>query len=243
MLLLFMLLLAARDAGVQKVVACISQAARENAAKEGHARITGDALADLYFRRACSSGQPAKAIVLGLSYALDPSGVMAKNPLALDYFEEVESEADRKVRLEAMGKPTLRGREDWLAHFVVSAGLFVVVGEPVAEAAGLQKEISDAMRKEDGAGSGFSFTDLNADFAGIAFAKFLTGTTSKEAVGTCGKTFEGARILPDPTGLVDGLAWTEFEEAWGGTKDSRFIKECERLRARAQEALALLREC
>lgn len=234
MLLLIAALLAPQDAGVQKVVAAISAAARENAAKEEEQRATGDALTDLYIRRACGSGQPADAIVLGIAYSLEPTGVLAKNPLAGNTFEDAESADERKARLAAMGRPTLRGREDWLAHFVVSAGLAVIVGEPTAEAVGIQKEATDANAKETGAGTGFSFTDLNADFAGIAFAKWLIGGKSRDALEVCGKSFEAANFVPDPKGLADGLTWTEFEKEWGGVKDPKFRAECQRLRARVQ---------
>ena len=234
MLLLFAALLAPQDAALQKVVVAIADAAKENAAKAEKERLTGDALMDLYIRRACATGQPAKTVVLGIAYGLDATEVLAKNPFSGDTFKNLESADDRKSRLAAMGKPTLRGREDWLAHFVVSAGLAMLVGEQTAESLGIQKEIADAKGKEKGSGTGFSFTDLNADFAGVAFAEWLVGEKSKEALEGCGKSFEGANFLPDPKDLTDGLTWTDFEKKWGGVKDAKFRDECQRLRARIQ---------
>jgi hypothetical protein len=223
------------DAGIQQVVATIDRVARENSARPAKERATGDALADLYIRSACQSGLPARTIVLGIAYALDPTGSIAANPFSSAYFKDVESTEARKARWATMGKPTLRGREDWLSHFVVSAGLAVAVGEPGAEFFGIQKEISDAVGKEKGKGSGFSFTDLNADLGGIAFARWLTGSDSKSALAEAGKRFMGGNFLPDPKGLPDGLTWSSFETNWGGLKDARFQAECERLRKRAAE--------
>jgi hypothetical protein len=235
MQLLLAFLVAVQDSGVQKVVAEIAEAARENAAKPEKDRATGDALAELYIRRACESGQPARAVLLGVGYALEPAGLLAANPLARDAFKDVESPEQRKERRAVMGRPTLRGREDWLVHFVVSAALVPIVGENAAEAIGVQKEVSDAKRKEEGDGSGFSFTDLNADFAGVAFAVWLVGKDSKHALEKCARSFEGAGFVPDPEGLADGLTWSEFLTTWGGVADARFRAECDRLRSRVRE--------
>src|SRR5439155_12630756 len=80
-----------------------------------------------------------------------------------------ESDAERKQRLAVLGAPTMRGRRDLAQHFVVSCALVAVVGESLAEAAGLFKEQQDARP----GGSGFSFVDLNADLAGVALAMRL----------------------------------------------------------------------
>jgi hypothetical protein len=223
------------DAGIQQVVATIAQAAKENVARPENERAAGDALADLYVRRACQTGLPARTIVLGVAYALEPTGNIAANPFASAFFQDVETAEARKARWATMGKPTLRGRQDWLSHFVVSAGLAVAISEPGAELLGIQKEVSDALGKEKGTGSGFSFSDLNADLAGIAFARWMTGPRSKEALAEAGRRFQGANFIPDAKGLPDGLAWSNFTNNWGGLKDSRFQAECERLRKRVNE--------
>jgi len=239
LLLLIATLLAAEptvpDAGIQQVVATIAQAAKENFARPEAERAGGDALADLYIRRACQTGLPARTILLGVAYALEPTGNIAANPFASAIFQDAETAEARKARWATMGKPTLRGRQDWLSHFVVSAGLTVALSEPAAELFGIQKEVSDALGKEKGAGSGFSFTDLNADLAGIAFACWMTGPQSKEALVEAGQRFQGANFVPEPKGLPDGLTWSNFATNWGGLKDPRFKAECERLRKRVNE--------
>lgn len=65
-------------------------------------------------------------------------------------------------------KVTLGGRHDLAQHFIVSATLAAWSGEPVADAIGLYKELSDARH-----GSGFSFIDLAADRAGTRFGDLL----------------------------------------------------------------------
>ncbi len=223
------------NVGIKQVVATIAHVAKENSARPEAERISGDALTDLYVRCVCQTGLPGRTITLGISYALEPTGSIAANPFTAEIFKDIETAEDRKARVAAMGQPTLRGRQDWLAHFVVSAGLAVAVGEGVAEVLGVQKEISDARGKEKGAGSGFSFTDLNADFAGMAFARLLTGPESKAAIAEAAERFQGAHFLPDPRDLADGLTWTDFELRWGGLEDPRFQAECERLRKRLGE--------
>jgi hypothetical protein len=234
-LLLVAALVTAPDVGVQKVVAAIAEAAVENDARPASSRATGDALADFLIRRACASGESPRSIVLGMAYALESSSIIARTPFADTVFRDVETADERQARLAALGNPTLRGREDWLAHFVVSAGLCVLVGERPAEAVGVQKELFDAAGKENGGGSGFSFTDVNANLAGIAFAVWLTGPNAKQAVAACEKSFQGVDFLPDPRGLVDGYTRTEFDKAWVGVQDKRFIAELDRLRRRAAE--------
>jgi len=236
MLLVMMLLVPqAREAeSLRKVVEVVAATAKENAAKAEKERLKGDALADLYVRRAFASGQPARAVMLGLAYTLDPTGILAKNPVTADTYKGVESADDAKARAAVMGTPTLRDREDWLVHFFVSAGLALLTGEQMAESIGIQKEIADAKGKEKGAGSGFSFTDLSADFAGIAFAEWVTGESGSDAVDRCAKSFDGVSFLPDPKALEDGLSFAEFEKKFGGVKDPKFRDECKKLKLGVQ---------
>lgn len=236
MLLLIATLLAPLDASVQNVVTMIGVAARENVTKPEKERLSGDALADFYVRRACASGEAAEAVIYALAYTLDPTDTLARNPFSGDIFKNVEATNDRTARLAAMGKPTLRGREDWLTHFALSGSLALLFGEQMAESLGIQKEVADAKGKEKNAGTGFSFSDLNANAAGIAFAEWLAGEKSKQAIEACRKGFTGTNFLPEPKGLADGLTWTEFEKAWTSVEDPKFRDERQRLRTRVQES-------
>ena len=232
---LFATFLISQDPEIRRVVAAVADVAVANHAKPAAERLDGDALADRYFRSACATGEPPTAVVLGLGYALEPTGLIAKNPLAAERFKDVETPEGRKKRLSAMGKPTLHGREDWLSHFVVSAGMTALVGDPLAESIGVQKELTDAVAKSAGDGSGFSFTDLNADFAGITFAAWLIDPKSRLPLEKCANSVRGDDFIPASEGLRDGLTLAEFEAAWGGTNDARFLAERRRLRARTKE--------
>jgi hypothetical protein len=232
MLLAALLALApAQDAGARKALEAIAAAARENAAKPEKVRLAGDALASLYVRKACGAATDAKSALLALAYALDPGQTLAKNPLTGEAFKGIETDDERKERLKAMGAPTLRGRADWLLHFLLSGALALLGGDEMAEAAGISKEVADAKAKERGKGTGFSFTDLLADYAGIAFAQWL-GT--KGALEACAKGFASEDFSPDPKDLCDGLTWSEFEKEWGGVKGEKFQEACAKLKVRVQ---------
>ena len=62
---------------------------------------------------------------------------------------------------------TLRQRQDFTLHFLISAVIAAEAGTPLADAVGLWKELADARR----GGSGFSFNDLAADRAGTRFGE------------------------------------------------------------------------
>ena len=62
---------------------------------------------------------------------------------------------------------TLRQRQDFALHFLISAVIAAEAGTPLADAVGLWKELADARR----GGSGFSFNDLAADRAGTRFGE------------------------------------------------------------------------
>jgi len=67
-------------------------------------------------------------------------------------------------------------------------------------------------------GSGFSFSDLAADFAGNMFALAAT-QDAESARATQQHIMRGARIedyLPDLRGLPEGLTRDQFQEEYGG---------------------------
>ncbi len=178
-------------AGARTVLAAVVKAARDNASQPARLRKDGDELTVLYVRAAAAAasklpgGQAAGSFLVALGVGLDDSTLVRNNPLLARLWREVESDAERQARLKVLGKPTLRHRHDWTQHFVVSCGLTEVVGPALAEAAGLLKEQLDAQP----GGSGFSFADLSADLAGIAFAtRIKKGDLSLEKVGAASKS-------------------------------------------------------
>lgn len=170
----------------------------------------------------------ATAFLVGLGIALDDSTVLRKNPVTGKLCEAVESDPERRERIAVLGLPTMRHRRDLCQHFVVSAALAEMQGPALAEAAGLLKELADL----DGA-SGFSFADLAADYAGVAFAQKVKKTPA--VLATLAKEFAVADYVPVVTGLREGLSRTRFEADFGSTSDPRLLNALEEARARVIE--------
>jgi hypothetical protein len=219
--------------GTRLVVAAVVRAAEQNlrlppraeAAPGRPHRLAGDALTEQYVREAALAARqlPDKlavpAFLMGIGIALDSADALHKNPATRVFCRNIESEDDRRHRLEVLGLPTMRGRHDLLQHFVVSGALVVLVGPTLAEAAGILKEQMDMQA----GGSGLSFADLCADFAGIAFARQLRKTGSVPA--ELAKSFTVADYMPDITGLREGLSQEAFGRAFGSVSDERFLEE------------------
>ncbi|HXG10513.1 MAG TPA: hypothetical protein VNK04_12195 [Gemmataceae bacterium] len=195
-------------------------------------RLTGDALTEFYIREAAAAArllpkeQAVAAFLVGIGIAVDTSDILRNNPVTRSLCTGVESDEERRHRLEVLGVPTMRGRHDLAQHFVVSCALTALIGSTLAEAAGLLKEQKDM---EPG-GSGFSFADLCADLAGVAFADHLrrAGVVPEELA----TSFTVAAYLPDLAGLPEGLSREAFARAYGSVSDERFRAERQRLRDR-----------
>lgn len=184
-------------------------------------RRTGEELTVYYVRAGAAAArklpekEAAPAFALALGIALDDSSLLRSNLLTRALWRKVEPDDQRKQRLAVLGSPTLHGRHDLAQHFSVSAALTAVTGPQAAESAGLLKEMLDAR-----GGSGFSFADLSADFAGIAFARRLLDKPSWLAEVEKGFRIEDYAI--SPRGLPEGLTAAEFEKQYGSLKDERF---------------------
>jgi hypothetical protein len=191
----------------------------------------------LYVRRAAAAARAEnvspRGFLLGLGVALDHSDLLRKNPLLLPFLAQVETNDERQRRLKSLGKPSLRGREDWAMHFAISAGLTGQLGPRSAEALGIAKELWDAHGE-----SGFSFADLAADYAGIALAQMLLEKGRERRLGELAEGFRGDDFLPRLDDLEDGLPWERFVEKYGGTDDRRFTEHCEAIRRRVAKAPA-----
>src|SRR5438105_663188 len=123
---------------VRAVVAAVVAAAEENAALP-QGRRDGDALLDHYVRRAAAAAREQhvseRAFLVALGVALDHGDLLRNNLLTRFYLARVEPDDARQRRLKALGKPTLRGRSDWVQHFAVSAALTAFLGPEAAEQA------------------------------------------------------------------------------------------------------------
>jgi hypothetical protein len=200
-----------------RVVAAVAKAARENAALPAGERLDGDALGDLYARKAAAAADgDGKSFLIGLAHGLDPGKLR---------FRGLESEEEGKARRRDLGKPSLRGRADLLLHFAVSAAAASMSGAAPVEAAGILKERSDMKP----GGTGFSFGDLMADLAGIRFAAWVLKEPATR-LPRLAKEFRGADFCPDPKGEPEGLTAEAFAKEYGSVEDDRFRAKVTALR-------------
>jgi hypothetical protein len=217
-------------ANTKTVVAAVVEAAKRNRKAERPRK--GDELTAYYFRAAAAAArklpadEAAPAYLFGLGVALDTADMLRTNVLTRRLWRSVESERERAARLAVLGTPTVHGRHDLCQHFVVSCALAAVGGPEAAEAAGLLKEVLDSQP----GGSGFSFADLSADMAGVAFAKQLLA--SPALLERVERSFTVAEYAIPPAGLIEGMSEVEFVRRYGSTDDERFLKAQEALRQR-----------
>jgi hypothetical protein len=218
--------------GSRAVLAAVVRAAQDNAEQAADKRRKGDELTVLYIRAAAAATQKlppehaAGSFLVGVGLGLDDSTILRSNPLVSGFCQKVESDAERQVRLKVVGKPTMRGRRDWTQHFVVSCALTQMVGPQLAETAGVLKEQLDARP----GGSGFSFGDLNADLAGVAFASRLK--KGDVSLKTLAGRYEVNDFLPDAAGLREDLSAEKFARDYGALDDPRFKSEVAGIRKR-----------
>jgi hypothetical protein len=222
-----------RVAGTRVVVAAVLQEARVNARRA--VRKKGNALTEAYLRvaaRAASTlpaDQAPGAFLLGIGVALDDSTILRSNPLVSGLINQIESDEERTARLAVLGSPTIQGRRDWCQHFVVSCALTELVGAELAETAGLLKEHLDSRP----GGSGFSFADLGADLAGIAFSKGVKGGTI--SLKTLAGGFRVGDHVPDLQDLPEGINGKRFEQRFGSMSDPRFQKKMKAIKTSIQK--------
>jgi hypothetical protein len=114
----------------------------------------------------------------------------------------------------ARGNATLRGREDWPRHYLASAAFAVLENPFFSDSAGLVKEALDTLN----GGSGFSFTDLAADKAGILFAEAATRNeaSARAMQERLQKGFDVEAFFPPVSDLPDGLSADQFRSQYGG---------------------------
>jgi len=195
------------------------------------ARLTGDALAGFYVRRAADAAQTLppelapRAFLLGLAVGLDDSRLLRNSPLVGSFCRDVESESARKYRLQVLGATTMRARRDLAQHFAVSCGLTVLVGSGATESVGIAKELWDTRT-----GGEFSFADLSADLAGILFAEHVRDR--RVELSRLAESFAVEDFLPGCDDLAEDVSWKEFVRTYGSTQDERFTREATRIRER-----------
>jgi hypothetical protein len=213
------------------VVAAIVEAAKKNRqlplatdpGAKAPFRREKDELTAYYFHEAALAAKklpPEKAgpaYLLALGIALDDSDLIRDNLVTRGFWRKVESNEERKARIAVLGEPMIQGRHDLCQHFSVSAALTVLLGSKGAESAGIVKEMLDARDPNNG----FSFNDLSADIAGVAFASKLL--KEPKMLDRVAESFKVADYTIKPMYEPEGLPAKEFAKMFGGVSDERFL--------------------
>lgn len=111
-------------------------------------------------------------------------------------------------------KLTLRGREDFPLHFLVSSVIAAEGGGPLADAVGVYKELIDSQ-----GGSGFSFNDIAADRAGTRFGLLAVQAPAllQQRVLRSGQpALRDEDLLPPVDDLPEFLTMAQFRQRYGG---------------------------
>jgi hypothetical protein len=106
-------------------------------------------------------------------------------------------------------RTTLFRRSDLSQHFITSAALAVSAGAEIAQVLSNVKEVYDSQRR-----SGFSFSDMTANLAGVAFAE--AATASAESARLLQQRMASARaetdFMPEPATDADALSESDFAD-------------------------------
>lgn len=115
----------------------------------------------------------------------------------------------------------LLDRKDLSQHLLVSAAITALSNPVVAQAIGLEKEFKDS----DG-GSGFSFSDLAADRAGITFGNLALDTHSKarKIQTRLAKVVYESEYMPNIDSLPNGLKNIDFKLKYSNSESTAYKK-------------------
>jgi uncharacterized protein YfiM (DUF2279 family) len=115
---------------------------------------------------------------------------------------------------------TVKGRHDLVQHYLTSAGLQLAAGVDIANAIGEFKEIADTLR----GGSGFSFSDIAGDRAGVVLAeRAVNAATAKRLQDKLANVKSEAEFFPDIAGLPDNMTQAQFESRFGDVESQRYL--------------------
>ena len=106
--------------------------------------------------------------------------------------------------------------------------------------AGMAKEMKDMADLDHGSGSGFSFADLAADEAGVAFAAWLLADPAARPK-QAGDKFAQKSCFPSLAELPEGLRTDEFGDKYDTVGSENYDKVWKKVEERVK-ALALYAE-
>lgn len=113
----------------------------------------------------------------------------------------------------------VQGRHDLSKHLVISAAITSLADSRLAELIGLDKEMDDSVD-----GSGFSFADLAADYAGIRLAEEATASRAdaRRVQQILGKPHSVTLYMPDIKFLPAAMTETEFAQRYQHTESADY---------------------
>jgi len=113
----------------------------------------------------------------------------------------------------------VRGRHDHVQHFIVSAAFTLSGGIGFTTTIGEAKEFDDLLR----GGSDFSFQDIAADRAGIAFGRLANTPTGARFLESLGHRAPSEDLFfPVVHDLPDGMSPRRFDEIYHDTDSAAF---------------------
>ena len=129
-------------------------------------------------------------------------------------------------------KSMLKSRTDLNQHFILSAALKILSEQGLSIAIGEFKELMD--RSDEG--SGYSFVDLAADFAGVEFAITATNPSSAGSVQSilAGITNENV-FFPNIDGLPEGLSKSDFTRIFTEVDSHKYLEMVRSINQRIAE--------
>ena len=132
----------------------------------------------------------------------------------------IKGENNKYLRHQHYGQLNLSGRSDLMRHFLISAALTVSTNKVLTDTIGTSKEINDAV-----GGSGFSFADLLADRAGVAFANYATNsdTASLFQEKVTSEEFSASDFMPLHQDLPESITASQFNQIYGDTKNDKYL--------------------
>jgi hypothetical protein len=130
----------------------------------------------------------------------------------------------------------LRGRNDLARHYLFAAAISSSAGGPLAAMLTLLREIDDSRR-----GSGFSFADLAANRTSARFGSDAVSSrdTARRLLARLAGAGE-ADVMPDVTGLPEGMSDAEFARRYGDTSSAAYRDQVAEIDRRI-DALPLFR--
>jgi hypothetical protein len=156
--------------------------------------------------------------------------IYAGHPRFANFVGEVQPQIRKLALPKAPAKLKFRG--DLNQHFIFSAAINIISEQFLSIAIGEFKELMDRSK----GGSGFSFVDLAADFAGVQFAVAATRPSSARLVQNilAGNTNESL-FFPDIQGLPEGLRKNEFSRRFTEVDSPEYLEMVRSINQRIAE--------